>query len=50
MLAIPSIMIFLNGIFCAYKKIDWKIPIIIIILRIIVNGTVVKIEKIEKND
>ena len=32
MLAIPSIMIFLNGIFCAYKKIDWKMPIIIILV------------------
>jgi len=31
-LVLPAILIFLNGIFCSYKKIDWKIPIIIILI------------------
>ena len=31
-LVLPVILIFLNGFFCFYKKIDWKIPIIIILI------------------
>jgi len=31
-LLLPLGLIFLNGIFCAYKKIDWKVSIIITML------------------